>query len=365
MKKELWGALIVMAIAIPAGSYWWFSHAGQPISHDGAATDKAESSQEAVAPVTVAPVEKGAVAEEITVYGTIVPAAGAVQAITVPFESRVRRLFVTEGQQVSGGDPLLEIEPSPETHLQVEQTRNEVEAAKKALEYTQQRFELKLATNDQLLQTKQALEQAQAKLESMRRRGSENPRTIHADVASLISKLAVQEGAIVPAGNTMIERVGQNHLEARLGIEPEDSDRIKPGQEVALARVNAPGTKTVLGRIRKVSRAADTTTRLVQIFADLPSASRFLLGEYILGKVSIASIDGLIVPRSAVLPAEDHYVLFTIKDGHAQEHAVRVGLENEKYVQVIAKDLQPGEPVVTLGNYELKDGMDVTVSQAR
>ena len=199
----------------------------------------------------------------------------------------------------------------------------------------------------------------------MRRRRSESPRTIHAEVGSLISKVAVQEGAIVPAGNAMIEMVAQNRLEARLGIEPEDSDKAKLGQEVLLARVNAPDTKTIIGRLRKISRTADATTRLVQLFAELPSTSKFLLGEYVLGKVRIRSGDGLIVPRSAVLPQEDHYVLFTVKDGRAQEHSVGVELENEKEVEVTAKDLHPGEQVVILGNYELKDGMRVKVDESR
>jgi multidrug resistance efflux pump len=92
-----------------------------------------------------------------------------------------------------------------------------------------------LATNDQLLQAKQALEQAQAKLESMRRRGSESPQILHADVTSLISKLAVQEGAIVAAGNPLIELVAQNRLEARLGVEAEDSDKVNPGGSFACA----------------------------------------------------------------------------------------------------------------------------------
>jgi RND family efflux transporter MFP subunit len=159
--------------------------------------------------------------------------------------------------------------------------------------------------------------------------------------------------------------VAQNRLEARLGIQPEDSDKVKPGQEVLLARVNVPETKSIAGRIRKISRAADATTRLVQVFTELPSTSKFLLGEYVLGKVPIASADGFIVPRSAVLPEEDHYVLFTVKDGRAREHAVRVDLENEKEVTVIANDLHTGEPVVILGNYELKDGMAVKVDESK
>ena len=360
MKQKAWGILAIGALL--AGGYWWFSYGGQKTADDESAAGKEEGP---VATVRVAPIKQGTVVEEIAIYGTVVPAAGAVQIFSVPYESRVHRIFVTEAQRVSRGDTLLEIEPSPDTTLQTQQARNDYESAKKALEYMQQRFDLKLATNDQLLQTKQTLEQAQAKLESLRRRGSEGPRTIGADVAGLVSKVSVQEGAIIAAGAPMVEMVAQNRLEARLGLDPEYIDKVKLGQEVSLARVNGAGSDKIVGHIRKVSRAADATTRLVQVFTDLPSASNFLLNEYIMGKITIASARGLIVPRSAVLPQEDRYVLFTVKNGHAQEHTVRVGLENEKDAQVAAKELQPGEPVVTLGNYELKDGMAVKIDELR
>lgn len=366
MIRSFWGSLIVIAVAVFAGGYWWFSQGAQLTSQDvDTAAGQAESAQGPVAPVEVAPIKEGTIAEEITVYGTIVPAAGAVQAITVPFESRVRRILVTEGQQVSKGEPLLEIEPSAETNLQTQQARSEYQAAQKALQYMQQRFDLKLATNDQLLQTHQALEQAQAKLESLRRRGSEGAQTIHADAASLVSKVSVQEAAIVSAGNAMIEMVTQNRLQARLGIEPADSSKVKAGQEVSLARINVPGTHAVIGRIRKLSQAANATSQLVDGFVDLPSSSGFLLNEYVAGRISVASAQGLVVPRSAVLPDADRYVLFTVKGGRAQEHTVQVRLANAQEVQVSGKDLVAGEPVVTLGNYELKDGMAVKVEPSR
>src|SRR5262249_7933703 len=133
MKPRLGSLITGVIIAIVGSGTWWFFHESRATSQDESApVDNAESSQGPIAPV-----KKGTLTEEITVYGTIVPAAGAVQTITVPFESRVRRMLVTEGQQVSRGDPLLEIEPSPETNLQIQQTRNDYESAKKGLEYMQ------------------------------------------------------------------------------------------------------------------------------------------------------------------------------------------------------------------------------------
>jgi RND family efflux transporter MFP subunit len=355
-----------VTITLFAGGYWWFSLDDPLAAHDeDTAASEPESVEGPVATVQVTPIKQSTIAEEVTVYGIIVPAAGAVQTITVPFESRIRRILVTEGQQVSRGDALLAIEPSPETRLQTQQARNDYQSAQKQLQYMQQRFDLKLATNDQLLQAQQGLKQAQAKLESLRLRGSEGSQTIHANAASLVSKVAVQEGAIVSAGSAMIEVVVQNRLQARLGIEPADTNRVKTGQEVSLARINAPGTQTVVGRMGKLSRAADPTSHLIDGFVDLPSSSGFLLNEYVAGKISVASARGMVVPRSAVLPEADHHVLFTVKADRAQQHIVQVRLANEKEVEVNGNDLVAGEPVVTLGNYELKDGMAVKVDPSR
>ena len=359
MKQRAWSILAIGALL--AGGYWWISYGEQTNSGQ---ENAASETKEPVATVKVSPILNGSVVEEIAIYGTVVPAAGAVQIFSVPYESRVRRIFVAEAQRISRGDNLFEIEPSAETSLQTQQARNEYESAKKALDYMQQRFDLKLSTNDQLLQTRQALDQAEAKLASMQRRGSESPRTIRANESGLVSKVSAQEGAIIAAGTPMLELVPQNRLEVRLGVEPQYIEKVKLGQEVSLARVNGAGDKVQV-RIRKISGAADPTTRLVQVFGDLPSSSTFLLGEYVLGKIAVASVRGLIVPRSAVLPSEDHYVLFTVKDGHVQQHTVDVGLENEKDVEVVAKGLQAGEQVVSLGNYELKDGMAVKIADAR
>jgi membrane fusion protein (multidrug efflux system) len=364
MKRKVWGSFFLALLVIVAGGYWWRYHGGELSPGDESAAANTESPQEVVAPVRVTPIKKGTVTEEISVYGTIVPAAGAVQTVSVPFESRVRRILVTEAQKVSRGDPLLEIEPSPDAELQAEQARSDYRSAKKALAYMQQRFNLKLGTNDQLLQAKQALGQAQAKLESLRRRGINGMRTIRADVAGLISKVSTQEGAIVPAGKSMIEMIAQNRLEVRLGVEPEDIDKVKVGQPVSLARVNIAASKVFAGRLSKISRAASPTSRLVELFVTLPPSSRLLLGEYILGRITVGSAQGLIVPRSAVLPQGDHYVLFTVKDGRAQEHRVRVGLQTEKKIQVSADSLHAGDLVVTLGNYELKQGMAVKTEKS-
>jgi membrane fusion protein, multidrug efflux system len=317
-----------------------------------------------VAQVQTAPIREGVMNENIAAYGSVIPAAGAVQSVSVPFESQVVQIMVNQGQKVSKGNDLLEIKPSPDTALQLEQAGQAYDLARQSLSYMERKFELKLATNDQVLQVKQALQQAQSRLESLKKRGVGAPRIIHADVGGLIKKVFAQEGAIVPAGNPLLEIVAQNRLEVRLGVEPDDINRVAPNQPVSLTRVNVPKAPAVTGHIRKISYGLDPATRLVDVFVTIPASAEFLLGESTSGAITVATAQGLIVPHAAVLPEGQGYSLFTIKDNRAVKHQVQVGLRNDQEVEVKGAGLQAGESVVVLGNYELKNGMAVKVEAA-
>ena len=347
---------------ILAGGYWLFSQRGEQTSERGESTSlEAEKTEGPVALVKTVPIKEGTITENIILYGVTIPAPGALATLSIPFESRVRNVMVSDGQKVSPGDTLVEIEPSPDTYLQLEQAQNTTEAAKQSYEHFRRLFDLKLATNDQLLQAKQAFEQSRLNLESLKKRGIGSLQKIKANDAGLISKVLVQEGAIVPAGSTLVEIVVQNRLEVRLGVEPEDINQVQPNQEVLLSRVNVQKSNKLTGKVRKISSSVNPDTRLVDVFVSLTSPSEFLLDEYVLGEITVASSRGLVVPRSTVLPEDGSYTLFTIKDGRAKKHTVQIGLEDGKDVEVIGSGFLPGDPVVILGNYELKDGMAVKV----
>jgi membrane fusion protein, multidrug efflux system len=353
-------AIIILAIILLLLTIGiWQLHRRQ-----GSGQEAAGQAAGPVAQVQTAPIREGVITEHIAAYGTVIPAPGAVQTVSVPFESQVVRIMVNQGQKVSKGNDLLEIKPSPDTALQLEQAGQAYDLAKQSLSYVERKFELKLATNDQVLQAKQALQQARSRLESLKKRGVGLPRVIHADTGGLIKKVFAQEGAIVPAGNPLLEIVAQNRLEVRLGVEPDDISRVAPGQTVRLSRVNVPQAPAVTGHIRKISYGLDPATRLVDVFVTLPATADFLLDESISGEIAVAAVQGLIVPRSAVLPEGRAYSLFTIKNGMAVKHSVQAGPRNDREVEIRGEGLQGGEPVVVLGNYELKEGMTVKVEPA-
>ncbi len=357
MKKRGWIALFVgMGGLALVGTLWLLWGVPDPPAGNGKADQRSP-----IAQVTLQKIRKARIAQIISVYGTVIPSPKAIQIISVSCERQILRLLVVNGQRISHGDLLLEIDSSPNTRLQFEQTRNQEKIAKENLYHMRQRIHLKIATEEQLLQAEQAWQQAHLSMESMEKRGIGGPKQIRAPVEGLVGKVNVQEGSIVPAGNPILELVAQKQVEIRLGVEPEDLKHVFVGQPVLLSRVDAPALSAVTGKILEISQIVNPATRLVDVLVTLPPATQFLPGDWILGKITAASAIGLLVPRSAVVPQGAEQVLYTVQDGVARKHLVRIGIDNGKEIQVTGEKLRPGDPVVILGNYELEDGMAVRV----
>lgn len=367
MKRPIVFIFIVTSICIATviGYRWLLNgkkktmeNESQPFHSTSAVMDDI-TLPEPVAGVKIAPIRKETLTEDIIVYGSVVPAPGAVQTISEPFETQVRHIFAIVGQKVSMGEVLSEVDPGPDTRLQVEESKNNFKSAKEKLRHMKQRFDLKLATIQELLQTKQTFQEARLRLENLKQRGIREKKQVVADVDGLINKVYVHEGDIVPASMPLVEIVAQNRFEARLGVEPEDINRLRVDQPISLFSVYMQSSRDVTGRIRAISRSVNQVTRLVDLFVTFPASAEFLPGEYIQGKITVSSREALIVSHTAVLPEGDHYVLFTVKEGRAWRQSVCVGLQTDKDVEVTGENLRPGDLIVVLGNYELHDGMEI------
>ncbi len=361
MKHKLWIGLAALA-ALTVGSFAWHMNNNKIT----VAAEEAKSASEETAPiakVAVTVLRNETIVQTITSYGTVVAAPGEAHSYSIPFECRIRKVFVTGGQVVAANTPLLEIEPSADTLLQYDQARSERTSAAQALQLVEQRLELKLATRPDLLQAKQRLHDAEARVQSLEKRGVGTSQLIRADSNGVVSQATGQPGQTVPAGSPLIETIGTNQLVVRLGVESTDVPYLKRGQEVRLSPVDAPTTRTAVGQVRLITRQVNPQTRLVDVFVAPASAAQLLLNEYVRAGIAIAAHSTLVAPRAAVFPGEGQYVLFTVEKGHAVKHVVKLGVENPRNVQVISKTLRAGARVVIVGNSELTDGMAVEVEK--
>jgi RND family efflux transporter MFP subunit len=328
------------------------------------AVEKEEKSAGPVAQVQIARVARKMITEKLTVYGSVVAQPGKTHSVSVAFETRVRHILVAPGQFVGENDPLIEIELSPAAQVQFQQAKNAAEASRKELKQTQERFNLKLATNQELSTAEKTARDAEVQLATLQRAGAGGDNRIHADMAGVIAKVDVQNGQIVAPGSPLVEMVAENEIEVKLGVEPEDLSATQNGPPITIFPMNDPTAAKVEGAIRLVTQRVDPATRLVDVYVALPEGTKLLLDGYVRGEIQRTERDVLVVPRPAVLPNESReYEVFTVANNRAVRHTVKIGVENPKEVQVIAEDLHEGDPVVTVGNYELEDGMAVEVKK--
>lgn len=357
-KRQTIFIILVLIVAGACIAYWYIKTSGseKKLTEEGSAKGP-------VAKVQVVPLNRSKIEQTIVVYGTVIAAIGQTQTFSVPFESQVRQVLVTTGQAVDVNTPLVEIEPSPDSQLRFEQARVERDTAKNNLELVKQRLDLRLATRQDLITAQQNFDAAQFNVKSMEQRGVDGNKTIPAMSKGLVSRIDVDQGQIVPAGTTLLETVGENQKQVRLGIDNEYIDFLKPGQAVGLYKVNAPEKKMFNGTIRMITQGVNPQTRMIDVFVIPERGAALLLNEYVEAHIVVRSDEGFLVPRAALLPEDGTYVIFTIENEHAHRHIVHIGLENSEKVQIYSDDLKEGQQVVVMGNYELQDDIAVEVER--
>jgi len=228
------------------------------------------------------------------------------------------------------------------------------------LQVVQRRLAEQLATSGDVLQAEQAQKAAEVHVKSLEEMGvAPQARAVTAPEAALVSRVDVSRGALVPAGSPLLELVPEGAIEIDLGIQPGDVDLLAPGLLIPLSAVSNERAGTVTGTLRLVSRRRNPDTGLFDVFVALPGDAGLFLNEFVSGSVPLHSKECLVVPRAAILPKEEGFVLFTVEEDVAKEHSVAVMLENDAFAGVSGDGLKEGDRVVVSGNYELRDGMAV------
>ncbi len=335
-------------------------HAATGDSAKAADASEHLADRQVVAYVKTVPVRKESISASVVAYGTVVARASSIRNVAVPFNAQVLRILVAGGQHVRKHEPLLQLEATNSELLMLAQAKSSALTAQEQLSEVQQKYALHLATRQSLLSARQTLQLAQLNLSNLKAMGIGGPRIIKASSSGIVAKILSGPGQIVLRGGPLLQLVSSRNIEVQLGLEPEDSIKVRRGQTVELMPVGQSITHAIIGKISLITQRVNPLTRLVDVFVTPQPHSGLLLGQYVEGKFIVAQATGLVVPRAAVLPAGKNQELFTVQNGHAVLHLVHIGLANAQYLQLLNSGLTEGEPAVIVGNAELINGMAVT-----
>jgi len=329
----------------------------------------ATTSTEVVASVHTVKAVRATLPLTVSAYGDVAP--GQTVSISFPRAGQLAAMTLLPGQRVAKGDLLARMTNDPLADSADQQARSALSLAEAEVQRTQALFALQLATTSQVDMARKGLEDARGNAAAqLKLGGAAGSQTATAPFDGVVLSVSSAQGDRVAAGAPLLQFGRIDRMRVVLGIEPAERQRVRVGATVALtvelSRTPSAGTSTepltTSGRIASVQNLVDPKTQLVNAVVELTdSASSILVpGMHVDARIATGTQTGWLVPRQSVLTDDQGSYLFEVRNAVARRvEGTRV---NEQGDQVgVQGALTESMPVVSLGNYELTDGMKVKV----
>lgn len=180
---------------------------------------------------------------------------------------------------------------------------------------------------------------------------------------------AVPEGAVVSAGTPILTVVDVGRLGLAADVDETDVLLVKPGG-TATVELDAATGATYQAAVRSIDLLPTTSARGGVSYrvrldlgkgtaADGSPAPTPRPGMSAVVRLDVRqAADAVTVPASAIVNADGHDTVWTVRNGKAERIPVTLGVQGEDVVQVSA-GLGVGQPVVTAGADKVHSGEDV------
>ena len=180
-----------------------------------------------------------------------------------------------------------------------------------------------------------------------------------APIAGTLQRRDLVAGQTVSAQQTPIHIVNFDAMWVMIEAFEQALPRLQPGQTIKLEVRALPG-KTFTGETDWVSRELDEQSRTVRVRAVVPNADGTLrAGMFGTARIQTEAEQRFaLVPVDAVQTVADDEVVFVpgAEPGAFRAVTVRTGTEGDGQVE-IRSGLQPGDPLVTVGAFDLKSAL--------
>jgi RND family efflux transporter MFP subunit len=327
------------------------------LAADGVCAGTPAAPPEPSVAVETAPLRQQTLTDVVAGFGTVTTTDNAMVDIAFLHAGQVSLLHVRSGEAVRAGQALIDLTADPSALLSFERAQATLDFAKQDLARTQALVAQHLATNAQLAMARKAVEDATAALATERQLGNDRRVEVaNAPFDGYIASLAVAPGDRLQP-NTTVMKLARTDQGVRVvvGLEPEEARRVKPGMAAELSPVFAPD-QHFPGSVAALGGTLNAASRRIDTWVDGPAASDALVpGTAVTVRIAVAQRHGWVVPRQAVLHDASGDYVFQVVGGKARRMPVQIGLETDQQTE-ISGSLDPALPVVTLGNYELRDG---------
>lgn len=194
--------------------------------------------------------------------------------------------------------------------------------------------------------------------------------TIDAPISGRTGSLLVQAGNLVQPNSTVLVTINQiAPIYVSFSVPQQYLQQLKDLQAQHPLEVTAQAqgdAEKEQGTLSFINNTIDNTTGTIELMATFPNTSeRLWPGEYVNIEIQLSVMShATVVPTTAVLTGQDKmYVYILMPNGTVQSRTVQTSIA-ENGITVVNSGLEPGQMVVTDGQFSLFPGAAVQVRQA-
>ena len=322
-------------------------------------------------PVMVVRVVVRDVVDRITATGQLVAKAEA--TIAAQIAGQVTGISVEEGDAVSEGQILLEIDPQrrqlelASAEARLAEASAQVVETWRGMDRIQNLNKRDAASQSRLDEARTALKLAHSRKNAneahvgLARRALADA-SVRTPFAGLVARRSVSVGEYLSVGLPLFEIVTLDPIEAEFSVAEVDSGLVRPGQKVEVSLAPFPDERFA-AVVTVVSPTIDPLTRTLRVKAELSNgAGRLRPGLFAHVELGVSERGGVVmVPEEALLQRAEGAVLYRMVGADRVERVgVMTGVFADGWVEVRGK-LDASDRVVVRGQANLLDGGVVSI----
>lgn len=271
----------------------------------------------------------------------------------------VKRMLVNEGQRVSAGQLIAEIDNTQARNM-VQNAMAQMTQANDALNRYKQLHDAGSLPEIQWVEVQSKVAQAKSQLDMAQKNFADCQ--LKAPVSGIIGKKYVNAGETTSPSQAVVTILNINTLKVKVAIPEAEMNSINPNTQSTIT-VDAVGEELKGGRIEKGVQA-DALTHTYDIRINVANPKQKLLPGMVTTVKFInegsQAISGISVPVTAVQRGTDksYFVWIVDSNNTAHRNKVSVGSTSGNYIS-ITEGIKVGQRIVTEGYQKLSEGTKV------
>lgn len=376
MERAAQWSLLVLVLAAPlAGCGKGSQAADKGIAKTAGAAPAVASTADLsliISPEDLLIVASSALASGPSITGSVQPERRADLRAEVP--AVVVQVLKDNGDPVRRGDLLVRLDDTA-----IRDSLNSAEASARSAAQAYEQAERQLQRLTQLRESGvvsvQALEDVEIRrnnalsdLEAAKSRTAvarqQMQRTeVHAPFNGIISERRVSAGDTAQIGKELLKVIDPRSMRFEGMVSAGNVGEVQVAQRVVF-RIHGFGEQDFVGKVTRVSPAANAVTRQVEVLVDFDAGQRpSVAGLYAEGKIEARSTIGLTIAASALVREGDSAFVWRVKDGALQKVSVVIDTRDVRSGEFLLKSgLAEGDKLLRYPTSTLKDGHTVEMS---